>query len=155
MCVLCVFPLPSICSYEFDIYLHIGDPLSLCVCVWGGGIAVKWLIASKINVFVHIICMCTVYIYYVYINTHIQYIFWKYLHVYIYIHIHIIYIIYNYCNIYCKHNTISCIYIIIYLLFTHKSRWFTLLCVTKKEMFRRILLLLFSIQWKHTVTRGS
>ncbi len=76
VCVLCVFPLPSICRYEFDIYLHIGGPLSLCVwvCVGGGG-AVKLLIASKINVFVHIICMCTVYIYYVYINTHIQYIF--------------------------------------------------------------------------------
>ncbi len=29
--------------------------------------AVKRLIASKIKVFVHIICMCTVYIYYVYL----------------------------------------------------------------------------------------
>ncbi len=39
----------------------------------------------------HNIC---VYIYYVYKYTHIQHIFWKYLHVYIYIHI--IYIIYKY-----------------------------------------------------------
>ncbi len=39
-------------------------------------------------------CVCTVYIYYVYIKTHIQYIFRKYLHVYIYINI--IYIIYKY-----------------------------------------------------------
>ncbi len=31
--------------------------------------------------FVYIICMYTVFIYYVYINTHIQYIFGKYLHV--------------------------------------------------------------------------
>ncbi len=45
--------------------------------------AAKWLISSKIKVFVYIIYACTVYIMYKY--THIQYIFWKYLHVYIYI----------------------------------------------------------------------
>ncbi len=31
-------------------------------------IAVKWLIASKIKVFVYIIYVCTVYIYYVYLH---------------------------------------------------------------------------------------
>ncbi len=40
-----------------------------------------------INRDLHDICLCTVYIYYLYINKHIQYIFRKYLHVYIYIHI--------------------------------------------------------------------
>ncbi len=32
--------------------------------------AVKWLIASKIKVFLYIIYVCTVHIYYEYINTH-------------------------------------------------------------------------------------
>ncbi len=32
--------------------------------------AVNWLIASKIYIFFYIIYVCTVYIYYVFINTH-------------------------------------------------------------------------------------
>ncbi len=45
--------------------------------------AVKRLIASKIKVCLHNLCVCTVYIYFVYIkDTHIKYIFRKYLYVF-------------------------------------------------------------------------
>ncbi len=54
---------------------------------------VKRLIASKIKGFVYIF-VCTVYIYYVYKHTHIQYIFWKYLHVLTCIYLYNLYYIY-------------------------------------------------------------
>ncbi len=43
------------------------------------------MINRKIKVFVYVMCVCAVYEYCVYINTHTKYIFWKYLHVYIYL----------------------------------------------------------------------
>ncbi len=41
-------------------------------------------------------CVYCVYLLFIYKDTHIQYTFWKYLHVYIYIYINMIYIIYKY-----------------------------------------------------------
>ncbi len=60
--------------------------------------AVKQLIASKINVFVYILYVCTVYIYYVYRKTHTYSIYFENIYMYlrVYIYIHINYIIYEY-----------------------------------------------------------
>ncbi len=46
----------------------------------------------------HNIYVCTVYIYYVYLNTHTCIIYFEniYMYLYVYIYIHIIYIIYKY-----------------------------------------------------------
>ncbi len=80
----------------FQVYIQYRSKRLNAICKKKQNCAVKWLIASKINVFVYIMCVCVycVCLLCIYKCTHIQYIFWKYLHVYIYIHR--IYIIYKY-----------------------------------------------------------
>ncbi len=64
--------------------------------------AVKWLIVinriQNKSFCLHYICMCTVYIYYVYINTHTYSIYFEniYMFIHLYIHILIFYMIYKY-----------------------------------------------------------
>ncbi len=74
-------------------------------------------------------CVCIVYIYYVYINTQTHYIFRKYLHICIYIHI--IYIIYKYIKKY-KHTLFFLTYIHacgVYLYIPNKHTQYThILC---------------------------
>ncbi len=84
---------------HYFLFLFVFSILSQLFLIWGCIYirAVKWLIAinriQNKSFCSHNMCVYSVYLL-VYINTHMQYIFWKYLHVYIYIHI--IYIIYKY-----------------------------------------------------------
>ncbi len=77
----------------------------VCVCIYiyiSAVTAVKWLIVNNCiqnkSFCLNDIYVCTVYIYYVYINTNIYSIYFENIYMYLraYIYIHIIYIIYKY-----------------------------------------------------------
>ncbi len=92
--------------------------------------------------------MCTVYIYYLYINTHIEYIFLNYLHVYTFIYLYSyilyyaqIYLIYEhsifFLYIYIYIYTCMCLYLYIHNKYTH------ILCKQKLLFWMRFIV------WQH------